>query len=63
MLHIWSLSVRPHCTCDKSVFFFISGTPVSSTNKNYYNDIPEILLKVALPYMYDTILPHILENI
>jgi hypothetical protein len=28
--------------------WFSQGTPVSSTNKTHRNDIPEILLKVAL---------------
>ena len=34
--------------CDRSVVFFFSGTPVSSTNKSDRHDIAEILSKVAL---------------
>ena len=45
-----------HCACDRMVVgftttyadrWFSADTPVSSTNKNDYHDIAEILLKVA----------------
>jgi hypothetical protein len=36
------------CQCLATGWWFSLGTPVSSTNKMYSHDIPEILLKVAL---------------
>ena len=60
-----ALSRSTRSLCDKvyqwlaTSQWFSPGTPVSSTNKTYRHDIPEILLKVALNTITITLTPHL----